>query len=188
MRVKCINSDSLRAIEVGKFYNVLEETEKFYRLDVKGLGDFCWYFKSRFEIVGENDSEVNLKDLSIQQVLNVINIGDTYESQDHYVKMNDCGGLIICNKIYDVNQVRVIIQSDEVFNLKRETFGFEDALDLLHDGHIIESSVTGFKFKMESDEYKTFIANIWVTLSDERLTFEMREILGEWYVEGMEKK
>lgn len=177
MRVKCIDKGNNKSLEVGRIYEVLRETEHYYHLDILGFGHIG-YSKFRFEIL------VDGQNLSFQQVLNVINIGDTYESQNHYIKVNSCGGLIICNKIYDDNQVRVVIQSDEVFNLKRETFEFEDALDSLHDGQIIESVVTGFKFKMENGKYKSFIANNWVTLTDEQLTFEMREILGEWYVEG----
>ena len=70
---------------------------------------------------------------------------------------------------------------DKKYKLQRKEYTFEEALNIAegNENKIIESKVTGYKYKFK-DKTLGFIAKCgdWVEISG----FEYKEIKGKWYV------
>ena len=180
MKAKCLKSDNIEYLTVGKEYEVVEYDKydnmiSFYN-DKNELYSYYIYYNYElwFEIIDENKDD---KELTFKEVISQIKEGEVWESKyqrieiiDKYIKISS-----IDFDEYDLEETTfakgyIVVKQDSLFRLQRKEYTFEEAFKSYEEGKEIESCVNGECYLKERDEHNSY------------KDFSFSQIRGKWHI------
>ena len=180
MKAKCLKSDNIEYLTVGKEYEVVKYDKydnmiSFYN-DKNELYNYYIYYNYElwFEIIDENKCD---KELTFREVIAQIKEGEVWQSKyqrieiiDKYIKISS-----IDFDEYNLEETTfakgyIAVKQDSLFRLQRKQYTFEEAFKSYEEGKEIESCVNGECYLKERDEHNSY------------KDFSFSQIRGKWHV------
>lgn len=184
MKAKCLKSDNIEYLTVGKEYEVVEYDKydnmiSFYN-DKNELYSYYIYYNYElwFEIIDENKCD---KELTFREVIAKIKEGEVWENGSKRIEIVN-GQIQIARCNGNVFNDFFLIFSDKTpYKLKRKQYTFEEAFKSYEEGKEIESCETGARFKKIDNKDMLYMPAI-NRFSSLGRGFNIDEVRGKWHI------